>query len=218
MISEYIQLQYNFGTASTPTQLFNSFTELVHSTKYLNANSYAFSVDDAAGFQSHPGQGLIVVMGGAYGLPNDTPVVLPADFSKDFEIDLGDTIAQNRPLWKSYGICKNSVDTNFPPLPPNAKNGSRTIIVDTLLNNISASNPCLITVTDANNKMYQIQAMKKVPWPPFVSIENRHHDTTVVSCPNGAGIVPANSWCDLINELSVPAEPRFALLTPPSQP
>jgi hypothetical protein len=115
--NDYLQLQYNFGTAAMAAQIFNPFVELVHGKNYLDANSYAFSIDDAAGFQSNPGEGLIVAVGGAYGLPNNSPVVLPADFSKDFEIDLGDTMALDRPLRKSYGICKDFADWTSHPCP-----------------------------------------------------------------------------------------------------
>jgi hypothetical protein len=216
--NDYLQLQYNYSTVSSPAQVFNPFTELVHSKTYLNANSYAFSIDDAAGFQNHPGEGLIIALGGAHGLPNDTPVLPPADFSRDFEVDLADTMPQHSPLWKSYGICKNDVDTDFPPLPNGATNGSRTIIVDTVLNNISASHPCLLTVTDARGTKYQFEATLPIPWPSFTASTTRHHDPMVMSGPTGSGIVPPSSWCNCINELSIPAEPRFALITPPTEP
>jgi hypothetical protein len=70
-LGPHIQLQYNF---------------INHPANPYNANSYAFSVDDAAGFQSKPGEGLVIAVGGATGLPNDTPVPKPADFNTDFEI------------------------------------------------------------------------------------------------------------------------------------
>jgi hypothetical protein len=78
--------------------------------------------------------------------------MLPTDFSKDFEVDLGDTIALGRPLWTGYGVCKNDADTRFPPLPPGAKEDVPKIIVDTVLNMISPAHPCVVTVTDALNR------------------------------------------------------------------
>jgi len=69
-INEYIQLQYNFMNHPVSLQLqFNPFTYLVHGALTLNANSYAFSVDDAAGFQSNPGEGLVIAVGGRPGFP-----------------------------------------------------------------------------------------------------------------------------------------------------
>ena len=102
-INQYIQLQYNFvetqlpqlpqalpaqvlrlaqlgqtlGQSAAQRLLFNPFTLLVHGSQYLNANSYAFSVDDAAGFQSNTGEGLVVAVGGPKGLPNNIPVPNP---------------------------------------------------------------------------------------------------------------------------------------------
>jgi hypothetical protein len=215
-IFQYIQLQYNWEKYKGQLR-FNPFVELVHG-KYIDANSYAFSIDDAAGFQSNPGDGLIIAVGGSKGLPNNTPVVLPADFSKDFEIDMGDTVALNRPRWKSYQICKGGTVTNFPPLPPNPKQDTPKIIVDTVLNNISSSNPCTITIRDAKDKVYQIEALSAVPWavwPPIVKVPPPpRFDPSVMSCPK---IPTAANWCMQINELST-AEPRFAILTPPSLP
>ena len=210
--NEYIQLQYNYNSV-IGAQRFNPFVELVHSKDYLDANSYAFSIDDAAGFQSNPGEGLIIAIGGPAGLPNVTPVVLPADFSKDFEVDLGDTIALGRPLWTAYGVCKNDVDTMFPPLPPGANEDVPKIIVDTVLNMISPAHPCVVTITDALNRKYQFTINQAVPWPLHTS--GVGFDPTVLSCPTGPDIVPAAAWCNEINELST-AEPRFALVTPPS--
>lgn len=232
-INEYIQLQYNFAGTQLPLlsrlfqllptqvaqlgqrlgqqlgqkQLFNPFTLLVHGSQYLNANSYAFSVDDAAGFQSNSGEGLVIAVGGAKGLPNNIPVPKPADFNTDFEINLGDTKAQNRPEWTKYGICKNVADVEFPPFPPNENNHSRTIVVPIATQNV----PCTVTIQDAAGKIYQIQAKSKVPWPAWTS--NRGFDSTVISCPSTG----TSSWCqNSINELSRPDEPRFALITGPS--
>jgi hypothetical protein len=159
-INEYIQLQYNFMSAPLNLQQqFNPFTQLVHGELTLNANSYAFSVDDAAGFQSNPGEGLVIAIGGAKGLPNDIPVPKPADFNTDFEVNLGDTQAQSRPDWTKYGICSNTANIAFPPFPPNPVNKSRTIVVPIATKTL----PCTVTVQDAAGQTYQIQVKSKVP-------------------------------------------------------
>src|SRR5262249_47302459 len=111
-INEYVQLQYNYQTESKLQQQFNPFTDLVHGDAYLHSNSYAFSVDDAAGFQNNPGQGLVIAVGGPKGLPNNTPAQPPANFNTDFEINLGDTAALKRPDWTKYGICSDTADTS----------------------------------------------------------------------------------------------------------
>ncbi len=206
-INEYIQLQYNF--VSSPLNLqqqFNPFTQLVHGELTLNANSYAFSVDDTAGFQSNPGEGLIIAVGGAHGLPNNIPVPKPADFNTDFEVNLGDTQAQGRPDWTSYGICSNTANVSFPPFPPNPVNKSRTIVVPIATKTL----PCTVTVQDAKGQIYQIQVKSKVPWP---AKSGGGFDSSVITCPR----IGTYTWCQNgINELSIPDAPRFAVITGPS--
>ena len=206
---DYVHLlQYNYRSAKLKQQFFNPFVDLVHGQ--LEANGYAFSVDDAVSFQNHPGEGLIVAIGGPTGLPNGQPVVPPPDFTTDFLVSLGDSKAQNRPLWKSYGVCKDSADTDFPPLPPDAKVDTPQIIVDTAAFQISPSNPCTITITDASNRKYQFTIRMPVPWP---SHSGTGFDTQVMTCVN-----KNDGWCSNINELSIPApNPQFVLFTPPPQ-
>ncbi len=63
-------LQYNYQNETDKTQWFNPYVELLHSDKYLKMGVYAFSIDDAVGFQSHKGEGLIYAVGGTNGLQN----------------------------------------------------------------------------------------------------------------------------------------------------
>ena len=205
---DYINyLQYNYEREDLKQrQWFNPFVRLIHG-KEINASSYAFSIDDAAGFQSNPGEGLIIAIGGAQGLPNKTPIVPPENYKKDFLVTLGDSIAQNRPRWKSFGVCKNVVDTDFPPLPKNAKTDTPKIIVDTIKNQISPANPCTITVTDAADRRYQFTVIRSLPWPPW---NKPRFDPTVVTSVKA----PNNRFWN-INEISEQAPPRFALLTDP---
>jgi hypothetical protein len=200
------RLQYNYRSVVTQKR-FNPFVDLVHNQ--LKANGYAFSVDDAISFENHPGQGLIIAIGGATGLPNPLPVVPPPNYTVDFSVSLGDSIAQHRPRWKSFGVCKEVADTDFPPLPPNPTVDNPQIIVDSA--DISPTNPCTITVTDANNRVYQFRVDKKVPWPthnpPGV-------DPGVLTCR-----YRNDGWCIFMNELAKQApNPQFVLFTPPPLP
>ena len=202
-------LQYNYRSAKLAQQFFNPFVDLVHGK--LQANGYAFSVDDAVGFQNNPGEGLIVAIGGASGLPNGQPVVPPADFTTDFVVNLGDSKAQQRPMWTSYGICKNSADTQFPPLAPGAPVDTPQIIVVTVAYQISPAQPCTITVTDADNRTYQFTIQMSVPWPSHSGVG---FDAQVLTCVN-----KNDGWCSDINELSTQApNPQFVLFTPPPLP
>jgi hypothetical protein len=201
-------LQYNYLSVKKE-QRFNPFVDLVHGR--LKANGYAFSVDDAISFENHPGEGLIIAIGGANGLPNPQPVVPPPDYTVDFAVNLGDSKPLNRPRWKSYGVCKNVADTDFPPLPPGAPDTPQ-IIVDTAANNISPTNPCTITVKDEKNRLFQFKVSKPVPWPAWDP--KNGVDPQVMTCIN-----KTDGWCSNINELSVPgAKPHFDLFTPPPPP
>jgi hypothetical protein len=199
-------LEYNYRTVKLKQQRFNPFVDLVHGR--LGANGYAFSVDDAISFENHPGEGLIIAIGGATGLPNPQPVVPPPNYTTDFLVSLGDSKAQHRPLWKSYGVCKNSTDTDFPPLPPNATVDAPQITVDTTAYQISPTNPCTITVTDASNSKYQFKIYMSVPWP---SHSGTGVDPQVITCIN-----KNDGWCTNISEFSKQApNPQFVLFTPP---
>ena len=205
---DYIHiLQYNYKTVKLKQQRFNPFVNLVHGE--LGANGYAFSVDDAISFENHPGEGLIIAIGGANGLPNPQPVAPPPDYTTDFQVNLGDSKAQNRPLWKSYGVCKDVADTDFPPLAPNATVDAPKIIVDTTAYQISASHPCTITVTDATNSRYQFTIKMAVPWPTYTKLTG--FDPNVLTCVN-----KNDDWCTNINETAIQgANPQFNLFTQP---
>jgi hypothetical protein len=214
---DYINdLQYNYETDPKQRQWFNPFVRLVHGTE-INASSYAFSVDDAAGYQQKPGEGLIVAIGGPEGLPNKQPIVPPGNYKKDFLVTLGDSVGPPnspsfpRPRWKSFGVCKDVADKDFPPLPQDAKIDSPDIIVDTIKYKISPANPCTITVKDAADRKYQLTVSEPVPWPPWNQPQGS--DPTVVTSVR----TPNNRFWN-INEISQQAPPRFALITEPPLP
>jgi len=144
-------------------------------------------------------------------LPNKTPIVLPANYTKDFLVTLGDSIALKRPRWKSFGVCKKVADTDFPPLPKNAKIDTPQIIVDTIKNQISPANPCTITVEDAANppRTYQFTVKMPVPWPQWNQPQGT--DPNVVTIDR-----PKVGWN--INEVSKLNPRRFDLLTAPPLP
>jgi hypothetical protein len=210
---DYIHyLEYNYRNQSvTKAQRFNPYVDLVHGQ--LNENGYAFSIDDAVSFEHHPGEGLVFAIGGATGLPNPQPVV-HVDYTVDFKVILGNSIipGQDLPRWKSFGVCKNDTDTDFPPLPPDATRDAPEIIVDTAAYNVSQEHPCTITVRDASNPKpqppkYQFTVKMKVPWPPWPHPGG--FDPEVMTCP------PIDDgWCRYINEVAIQAPNlKFDLLT-----
>jgi len=67
-----------------------------------------------------------------------------------------------------------------------------------------------VTVEDAEGQRYQIQLTQKVPW---TARSAGGFDSSVVTCPN----IGTFTWCQTeTNELSIPDQPRFALVTGPS--
>jgi len=205
-------LQYNFNKVRVKP--FNPYVQLVHDDDYVDANSYAFSVDDAAGFQSKDGEGLIIAVGGSNGLPNPHRIPLDPDFTKDFEVILGDAIKDAHSHWTRFGICKNTPDQDFPPLPPNARVDTPHLVVDTEKNHISPAHPCTITVQDVDNNMYHFTVKKAVhppdSWPAFQAMGNNHYDPNVMTCN------PGDAWCNGINETAVPTGDVRFFLNPPA--
>ncbi len=63
------ELQYNHLHETDLNLRFNPYVELIHDD--LNMNAYAFSVDDAVGFMSELGDGLVFTVGGPKGLENE---------------------------------------------------------------------------------------------------------------------------------------------------
>jgi hypothetical protein len=193
----YIQLQYNYREikAANKKQRFNPFTDLIHGEDKLNANSYAFSIDDLRGYQNHPGEGLIIAIGGPKGLPNTNPVKPDKpNYTKDFLVTLGDSIAQKRPRWKSFSVCGDPAE-EFPPLPPNATRDTPKFIVDTLKYDISVTHPCTITVTDSKAGTYKFKVISKVPWPAHTSVPPP--DPRVVECFGSRKDI---TWCMATSE------------------
>jgi hypothetical protein len=97
--------------------------------------------------------------------------VPPANFKKDFVVNLSDSMPGNRPRWKSYSVCGDD-PKDFPPLPKGATEDTRKFIVRGDEHIISPTNPCTITVTDASNETdpskgkYHFTVLKPVPtWP-----------------------------------------------------
>ncbi len=229
--ANYVLLQYNYRTitAANKKQRFNPFTDLIHGVDNLNANSYAFSIDDLRGYQNHPGEGLIIAIGGPKGLPNTKPV-LPdkANYAKDFLVTLGDSVGKPgeptfpRPRWKSFEVCTKTApgtppctEEDFKPLPPNATRDAPQFIVDTSKYDISAMNPCTITITDAIDREYKFKVNQRVPWPAHTSVPPPDPD---VLTPIGTreSIV----WGKQISETveGPPMKPKFDLSPPPPDP
>jgi hypothetical protein len=214
---DYINLQYNY-LKRPPARWFNPYTRLIHGPESeggLNANAYAFSIDDRTSFLNNSGGslpgGLIIAVGGPNGLVNGTQMPPPIpEYHRlwDFAVSLGPATL-NGAQWAKYGICSNTADTPFPPrtIGENGQPLGYVIGVDAV---VQRTYPCDITLTDTKNRKYRIRVKQagKPPqsiWPPFKpGGMNGNFDKDVISCPDLADFVPPSDWCNFTNEVAVP--------------
>lgn len=212
----YIALQYNWEQAKvTPDRWFNPYTQFIHGV--LNANSYAFSIDDAASVANVAGDGLIFAIGGKKGLENDTqyPPPLPTYYEwYSFSVSLG----SGGPGWKSYQLCapgdQPANESMFPPVSQSPKSPPGWG-----MNPVLYHFPCTITLTDNMDTKYQFKILQagippKPIWPPKPMWSPQPpgvFDQNVVSCPDVQPFVKPQDWCAHINEVATPATPP----TPP---
>lgn len=198
----YITLQYDYDNLGAKAPyLFNVYTQLIHSAGFLNASAYAFSIDDHASFQNHPGTGLIFALGGPTGLPNTNQVPPPVPPFYEWYtagISLGAPGAGQ--AWKSYGVCSSTASIPF----PNANPG--TIGLDPRI----LKAPCTITLSDDRNNKYQVMVKQlnwggSFPdqiWPKFTPTAPKPNDPNVVGCPLN------DVWCKVgINETALISDP-----------
>jgi hypothetical protein len=100
------ELQYNHQQDSVKADsklTFNPYVKLIHDDLLMNA--YAFSVDDAVGFMSELGEGLIFTVGGAKGLENKKQFNYANGFSVAIGVPQSMSNSPNTPLIKKYGVC-----------------------------------------------------------------------------------------------------------------
>ena len=106
-------LQYNYKQAAVqgnPKLNFNPYVSLIHES--LQMNAYGFSVDDAVGFMSELGDGLVFVVGGPQGLENSKQFSYLDGFA--LAIGVPSTLGEGTPLIKKYGVCALGQDAKDP--------------------------------------------------------------------------------------------------------
>jgi hypothetical protein len=196
----YIALQYNWNQdpAPAPRLWFNAYTRFIHGTPAqggVQANAYAFSIDDAASVMNIGASGLIVAVGGPNGLENTSqfPPPLPPWYQwYMFNIGLGG----GGQGWKSYSFCGEPTQQfQLPFQSPDSPPGFG-------FNPALHKFPCTIVLTGNNNKQYKFTIQKagipqKAIWPKFTQPQG--FDPTVISCPE-----PGDNWCQFINEVANP--------------
>lgn len=122
----YIQdLQYNYrqdAVKADPKLNFNPYVKLIHED--LKMNAYGFSVDDAVGFMSELGDGLVFTVGGVQGLENGRPFSYADGFSLMVGVPQPLAGRENMALIKRYGVCSLGQDATDPECDKNKQDVS----------------------------------------------------------------------------------------------
>jgi hypothetical protein len=150
---------------STTEPVYNPYVSLIHDPKYLDEAAYAFSIDDAIGFQSYKGTGLILAYAGAGGLDNDTKL----DIRDRVTVTLG-APPKGQPKWGAYGLCSSTANYDefidgFPSI-----------------DFFPSHYPCRFTAATTDGTLYQF-AIKSAP---------QSAKGLTVACPDN---VANPAWC-----------------------
>ncbi len=163
----YIEgLQYNYRkpeVQAQPQLVFNPYVKLIHDD--LDMSAYGFSVDDAVGFMSELGDGLVFTVGGTKGLESEKSF----NYADGFTLKIGvpPTLAprQNLPLLKKYGVCAIGADAT----DSNCVQDKQDVIMP-INSQISGfrvgtvpSYPIKVRFTDLDDNRYTVVVKKSFP-------------------------------------------------------
>ena len=203
--SMYIhELQYNYqqdAVAANPKLTFNPSVKLIHED--LKMNAYGFSVDDAVGFMSELGDGLIFTVGGVKGLENRKQF----DYADGFSLAMGVPASldgkSNKSLLKKYGICALNQEAGDPDclrdkqdviMPANRQiSGFRVGTVP--------SYPIKVRFTDLNDNVYTVVVNTK-----FAACTD---DMNIAHCPSNRTAIVDKASCRVVDS-SGKTHPRSA--------
>ena len=187
----YIQdLQYNYSqdaVKANPKLAFNPYVKLIHDD--LGMSAYGFSVDDAVGFMSELGNGLVFTVGGVQGLENGRAF----NYHDGFDVLLGnpaDRVPENKPLLKKYGACSLGQDTNDPDcdkVKQDVAMPDANRIVGFRVGTMP-SYPIKVRFTDAQDNVYTLLVKEK-----FAACTG-----ALTSCPPNRASIVDQSACSVV--------------------
>ena len=172
-------------------------------------NAYGFSVDDAVGFMSELGGGLVIAVGGTQGLENADQFTYADGFSLAIGVPASLNERVNKPLIKKYGVCSFRQDPTY----PNCESDKQDVVmpgnsqmagfrVGTV-----AAFPVKVRFTDVNDRVYSFVVREKFAVCP-VSVNasacptNRarifdHEDkaSCIVTDNKGVKHPKSDTWC-----------------------
>lgn len=177
--SMYIhELQYNYlneAVKTDPRLTFNPYVKLIHED--LKMNAYGFSVDDAVGFMSELGDGVIFTVGGTKGLENEDQF----SYANGFEVHLGAPAylkdQRNRQLIKKYGVCVFKQNTEDPDCIKDTQKvimPENTQLVSFRVGTVAAY-PVKVRFTDVDDNTYAFVVKEQFAHCPL--------DADVSTCP-----------------------------------
>ncbi len=171
-------LQYWPGLPNAPNGQFDPWVVLVHGKDYLDSQAYAYSVDDAIGNMQVPGDGLIIAVGGAVGLPNPDPASPPIQVGYGYG-------AKDRVQFTKYGACTTTPDTAIDPTSP-----AFTIY--------SVEN-CPLSFIDNLNNLYYFTIKTPPPYPALpASLTPAPANYAPIDCSDNAPKSVGAAWCHTV--------------------
>lgn len=199
-------LQYNYRKPyfrDNPKLAFNPYVHLIHED--LEMNAYGFSVDDAVGFMSELGTGLIFAVGGTRGLENPRQF----NYANGFELKVGvpqAVVGKDVQLIKRYGVCSLGSEPNDPDCTQDRQDVTmpeQRLIAGFRVGTVP-SYPARVRFTDTHDNVYSIDIKKKFPRCDFAAGSDtcypdraQLYDATACKVTNSEGELHPESkaWC-----------------------
>lgn len=209
--SMYIHdLQYNYqqpGVIANPKLTFNPYVKLIHDD--LKMNAYGFSVDDAVGFMSELGSGLVFAVGGTQGLENPAQFTYADGFSLAIGVPEAQKERVNTPLIKRYGVCAFGRD----PMDLDCESDKQDVVmpgnsqIAGFRVGTVASYPIRVRFTDVNDRVYSFVVKEKFaacpadlnasqcPTNRARIFDNQDKVSCVVTDSKGVKHPKSDAWC-----------------------
>lgn len=197
-------LQYNYldpssGGNSDPqlasSLTFNPYNKLIHDKLHLTA--YGFSVDDAVGFMSELGDGLVFSVGGTAGLGNEQAFNYRDGFSVQIGVPKYLETSEFTPLIKKYGVCAFNKDANDPSCAKDKQDitmPAHSLIAGFRVGTVP-SYPIRVRFTDLNDNEYAFVIKEK-----FAVCGD---GSSCPSAPPNRGVLTANFDCSVVTKAGV---------------
>lgn len=188
-------LQYNHlrQYVKNDTRLtFNPYVKLIHDD--LGMSAYGFSVDDAVGFMSELGDGLVFTVGGDRGLENKGQFTYSGGFSLALGVAQSQAPLVTQPLLKKYGVCafgREAGDPNCEQDKQDVTMPSHSQIAGFRVGTVP-SYPIKVRFTDAKDNRYTL--VIKAPFP----------ECPAAQCDPDKALVIDPAACSVVNSNGVP--------------